>query len=311
MPESPGPPELAERRQPIIPTPAHAMNRLKLSLVIPAFNEEQNLPTTVAELQSVLRREGIPYEIILVNDNSRDGTARVIQELMTADACIRTVNRQPPGGFGRAIRSGLEMVTGDCVVICMADSSDDPEDVARYYRKLEEGYDCVFGSRFLPGASVENYPKLKLVVNRIVNRCIQLMFLCPFNDLTNAFKAFRTDVIRSCSPYRACHFNITIEMSLGALNRNYHVAQIPIRWYGRKWGSSNLSLRKMGRRYLATLVKAFAERMLISDDLLAERLSSRRHREERLLELESRIERLEQFQEPSNERHRIPLRKSA
>lgn len=287
------------------------MNQLKLSVVIPAYNEEKNLPPTVGELQAALRREEIPYEIILVNDNSQDGTALVIRDLMEHDACIRSVDRQPPGGFGRAIRSGLEIVSGDCVVICMADSSDDPEDVVRYYRKLEEGYDCVFGSRFVPGAAVENYPPVKLVINRIVNRCIQLMFLCPFNDLTNAFKAFRTDVIQSCSPYHACHFNITIEMSLGALNRNCHIAQIPIQWYGRKWGSSNLSLRKMGRRYLATLVKAFAERVLISDDLLAERLSARRSREETLKQLETRIERLEQLEGLSREPVCIPLRKTA
>jgi dolichol-phosphate mannosyltransferase len=287
------------------------VNRLKLSVVIPAYNEEQNLPETIGDLQAVLRREAVPYEIIIVNDNSVDGTAGVIRRLMEEDACLRTVDRQPPGGFGRAIRSGLDMVTGDCVVICMADSSDDPEDVVRYYRKLDEGYDCVFGSRFMAGAAVENYPPLKLVINRIVNRCIQLMFVCPFNDLTNAFKAFRTDVLQSCAPFHACHFNITIEMSLGALNRRCHIAQIPIRWYGRKWGSSNLSLRKMGRRYLATLLKAFAERVLISDDLLAERLASRRLREDTIKHLECRIHHLEQLQGISAAPTHNPLRRTA
>ncbi|MBS0263909.1 MAG: glycosyltransferase family 2 protein [Planctomycetes bacterium] len=272
------------------------MNELTLSVVIPAYNEEQNLPPTVHDLQVALQKEQIPYEIILVNDNSRDKTAEVIGFLMAQDHRIRTVNRLPPGGFGRAIRTGLEHVQGDCVVICMADSSDDPQDVVRYYRKLEEGYDCVFGSRFMDGAYVENYPRFKLIMNRIVNRCIQLMFLCPYNDLTNAFKAYRTEVIRSCSPFHACHFNLTIEMSLGALIRRYNITQIPIRWYGRKWGSSNLSLAKMGRRYLATLVRAFAERVLISDDLVAERLAHRTQREDRLKELEARIARLEDAQ---------------
>jgi dolichol-phosphate mannosyltransferase len=277
------------------------MNELGLSVVIPAYNEEQNLPKTVADLQGALRQEQIPYEIILVNDNSRDRTAEVIRELISGDPRIRTVDRQPPGGFGRAVRTGLEMVTGDCVVICMADGSDDPQDVVRYYRKLEEGYDCVFGSRFIEGAYVEKYPRFKLIMNRIVNRCIQLLFMCRFNDLTNAFKAYRTDVIRSCSPFHACHFNLTIEMSLGALIRRYNIAQIPIRWYGRTWGSSNLSLAKMGRRYLATLVNAFAERLLISDDLFAERLASAAHRESqrssqerRLAALEQRVEELEE-----------------
>ena len=137
---------------------------------------------------------------------------------MAEDPAIRLVTRVPPGGFGRAIRSGLEAVSGDVVVIYMADLSDSPEDVVAYYRKIGEGYDCVFGSRFIRGSKVENYPRFKLFFNRVVNRCIQVMFWTRFNDLTNAFKAYRTAVIRDCGPYRACHFNLTIEMSLGALD---------------------------------------------------------------------------------------------
>ena len=253
------------------------MNALKLSIVIPAHNEERNLPDTVHELQAMLRTEKLPYEIIIVNDCSSDGTAGVIAGMMAEDPHVRTVNRTPPGGFGRAIRAGLALVEGDVVVPYMADKSDDPVDVVRYYRKIEEGYDCVFGSRFRPGARVENYPTVKLIANRIVNRCIQAMFFCRFNDLTNAFKAFRTEVILDCGPYRASHFNITIEMSLSALIRKYKIAEIPISWYGRTWGSSHLRLSQMGRRYLATLLKVFAERLLISDDLIAERHSEHAH----------------------------------
>jgi dolichol-phosphate mannosyltransferase len=249
------------------------MNDFKLSIIVPAHNEQQNLPSTVTELQDALRAESIPYEIIIVNDCSSDGTADVIAGLMAADPRVRTANRTPPGGFGRAVRAGLALVEGDVVILYMADKSDDPADAVRYYRKIEEGYDCVYGSRFRPGARVENYPRVKLIANRIVNRCIQIMFVCPFNDLTNAFKAYRTEVILDCGPYRASHFNITIEMSLSALIRKYKIAEIPISWYGRTWGSSSLRLTQMGRRYLATLLKVFAERLLISDDLIAERES--------------------------------------
>lgn len=248
-----------------------AQNQLKLSIVIPAHDEEKNLPETVGDLQSALRRESIPYELVIVDDCSTDGTSRVIAELMAQDANIRTIRRSPPGGFGRAIRAGLAIVEGDVVVPCMADKSDDPGDVVRYYRKIEEGWDCVFGSRFRKGAVVENYPRFKLFTNRIVNRCIQIMFWCPFNDLTNAFKAYRIEVIRDCGPYRASHFNITIEMSLGALIRKYRITEIPTSWRGRTWGTSNLRLGQMGRRYLATLIRMFAERLLVADDLAAER----------------------------------------
>jgi len=253
------------------------MNELKLSIVIPAHNEEKNLPVTVAEVQEALRTENIPYEIIVVNDCSSDGTAAIIQQLIASDPCVRAITRTPPGGFGRAIRAGLALVEGDVVIPYMADTSDDPADAVRYYRTIEEGYDCVFGSRFRPGARVENYPPVKLFWNRVVNRCLQALFLCPFNDLTNAFKAYRTEVILDCGPYRASHFNITIEMSLSALIRKYRIKEIPIAWYGRTWGSSSLRLTQMGRRYLATLLKVFAERLLISDDLIAERNSEHAH----------------------------------
>ena len=235
----------------------------KLSIVIPAHNEEKNIAKCINELQAALReKHEIPYEIIVVNDNSDDDTEGVVRAEIVMDPAVRIVNRVPPSGFGRAVRSGMELVTGDIVVVYMADLSDSPDDVVAYYQKIREGYDCVFGSRFTKGSEVRHYPPVKLFVNRIVNRCIQLMFWTRFNDLTNAFKAYRIAVIRDCGPYRACHFNLTLEMSLGALIRDYHIAQIPIRWYGRTWGMSKLNLHEMGRRYLSTLLMMFFQRQL-------------------------------------------------
>jgi dolichol-phosphate mannosyltransferase len=272
----------------------------KLSIVIPAYNEEKNIIKCINELQMVLREKyEIPYEIIVVNDNSQDNTAAVVQAEMAVDPAIRLVNRTPPGGFGRAVRSGMEAVKGDVVVVYMADLSDSPEDVVAYYRKIREGYDCVFGSRFIKGSEVQNYPIVKRFVNRIVNRCIQFMFWTHFNDLTNAFKAYRTAVIRDCGPYRACHFNLTLEMSLGALIRDYHIAQVPIRWYGRTWGNSNLKLGEMGRRYLSTLLMMFFQRHLIADDLLADRLASNIAYQYQLQDLEQRIASLEEKLDPT------------
>jgi dolichol-phosphate mannosyltransferase len=270
------------------------MNALLLSIVIPAHNEEQTLPKVLEDLTLRLRGEGIPYEIIVVNDDSRDRTRDMVLSYRTADPRIRLVDRAGPNGFGRAIRSGLAAVTGEVVVICMADSSDHPADVVAYYRKICEGYDCVFGSRFVRGSRVEAYPPMKLIINRIVNKLMQWAFRCPFNDLTNAFKAYRTYVIRNIGPLCACHFNITIEMSLGAVARKYNIAQIPISWTGRTWGSSKLHLGEMGRRYLSTLLKVFAEKVLISDDLLSERAANNAAHEASLIQEHRRMEALEQ-----------------
>ena len=279
------------------PTSRNAMsqhNQMLLSIVIPAYNEEQNIVSSVPNLKKTLAENGVPHELILVNDDSTDKTGDVIDAMAAEDSCVRSVHKGAPRGFGRAIRAGLDKVEGDVVVIYMADASDSPEDVVRYYREIESGYDCVFGSRFIKGAKTENYPLVKLVSNRIVNRCMQLLFWTRFNDLTNSFKAYRSYVLKECGPYRASHFNITIELSLNAVIRNYNINQVPISWQGRTWGSSNLRLTEMGRRYLSTLIKIFCEKWLILDDLVAESVAARTARSSSLFSLESRVERLEE-----------------
>jgi dolichol-phosphate mannosyltransferase len=268
---------------------------MKLSLVVPAHNEEPNIGRCLDELSAVLRgKYALDYEVIVVDDDSRDGTSAVVRRRMESDPLVRLVRHAAPGGFGRAVRCGLAEVRGDVVVVYMADCSDDPEDVVAYVRKIEEGYDCVFGSRFIRGSKVEKYPLGKLVLNRIVNRMIKVMFWTDFNDLTNAFKAYRTEVVRECGPYRSCHFNITLEMSLGAVVRRYHIAQVPIRWYGRTWGSSKLRVGEMGRRYLCTLLMLFFQRMLLADDLVAERLAGDRTQFRGMSDLDARLRQLEE-----------------
>jgi dolichol-phosphate mannosyltransferase len=249
---------------------------MKLSVVIPAYNEENNLPETLDGLLTALRDARIDFEILVVNDNSFDATRQVVIDRMRSNPEIVLADNTPPGGFGRAVRVGLRHFTGDAVAIVMADQSDDPGDVVRCYRKLCEGYDCVFGSRFRSRSQVTAYPRKKLVVNRLVNKLLQVMFLTPYNDLTNAFKVYTRSAIENLGPLQACHFNITIELSLSCVIRRYYIAEIPISWHGRTWGVSNLKLREMGRRYLATLVKLWFERVLIADDIIAETVRGRR-----------------------------------
>lgn len=246
-------------------------NEMKLSLIIPAYNEAMNIVPTLDGLLKTLRPQGIPFEVIVINDNCQDNTQQLVEEAQEKAKEILLVNRPRPRGFGRAIRSGLEKATGEVIIPVMADLSEDFQDVVRYYRKCEEGYDCVFGSRFIKGSKVTGYPKLRLLANRIVNRMLQMLFNTRHNDLTNAFKAYGAHVIRDITPLQACHFNITIEMSLSALIRKYRIATIPVNWNGRTWGSSQLRLRVMGRRYLATLLKIWFEKILIMDDLMENR----------------------------------------
>lgn len=248
----------------------------QLSIVIPAHNEEQNIGPCLEELLNLfVIQEQVDLEIIVVADGCSDGTEAVVESYLTRWPQVRLIRHAAPCGFGRAIRCGLEFFSGEVVMIYMADRSDSATDALAYLRKIEAGFDCVYGSRFISGGSVNHYPRFKLVVNRIVNSVVRIMFWTKFNDLTNAFKAYRREVILACGPYRSCHFNITLEMSLSALVLGYKIEQIPIHWEGRTWGSTSLKLHEMGRRYLCTLMMLFFQRILVADDLREDRERAR------------------------------------
>lgn len=239
---------------------------MKLSVVIPARNEAKNIGTTLAALTSRLMRAGIEYEIVVVDDGSSDGTGTEVQRLAAADPGVRLVVNAGLHGFGRAVRRGLEGLTGEAVVVCMADGSDDPEDVVRYFHLLRDEAECAFGSRFIPGARVEGYPKFKLVLNRLANQLIRLLFGLPYNDVTNAFKGYRANVIRGCQPLLSPHFNLTVELPLKAIVRGYSYAVIPIAWRNRRYGVSSLHIQEMGSRYLYIVLNVWLEKLLTRDD---------------------------------------------
>src|SRR5205807_7450744 len=144
--------------------------------------------------------------------------------------------------------------------------SDSPADLVRYYRALEAGADCAFGSRFIHGASVRDYPKFKLVMNRLVNAGIRVLFRHGYNDTTNAFKAYRREVIDNIQPLLSNHFNLTVEMPLNAVIRGHSYAIVPAAWTNRSWGQSKLGLKEMGSRYLFSMLYASLEDHLTRGD---------------------------------------------
>jgi dolichol-phosphate mannosyltransferase len=239
---------------------------MKLSVVIPAHDEEGSVAQTVTELLSHLTAEGVTHEIVVVDDGSGDRTADVVKALAIDHRAVRYLRSPYRNGFGFAVRAGLEAFEGDAVAIMMADGSDHPDDLLAYYRLLEAGYDCAFGSRFMHGAKVDGYPRSKLVVNRIVNLGIRLMFGHGYNDTTNAFKAYRRVVIDNVQPLLSQHFNLTVELPLKAVVRGHSYAITPIRWTNRKEGKSKLRLQEMGSRYLFIVLYVFFEHHLSRGD---------------------------------------------
>jgi len=239
---------------------------LKLSIVIPAHNEEGSIGSTLLGLAGLLEMEQIDYELLVVDDASTDRTAEIVRSLIEANAHIRYHRSHYPPGFGFAVRSGLDEFTGDAVAIVMADGSDHPEDLLRYYRLLEEGYDCAFGSRFIRGSSVHDYPRFKLVLNRVANFGIRVLFRHGYNDTTNAFKAYRREVIETVQPILSNHFNLTVELPLKAIVRGHSYGIVPISWTNRKAGASKLKLQEMGSRYVFIILYTFLEHHLSRGD---------------------------------------------
>ena len=215
-----------------------------LSVVIPAYNEEDCLAETVASLAEAFVTAGLNHEILVVNDNSTDATEAVLKALSETYPAVRYVNNGPPHGFGCAVRVGIENFAGEAVAIVMADGSDPPEDVIKFWRKLQEGYDCVFGSRFVRGAKVEGYPLHKMVLNRVGNTFIRLLFRLRYNDITNAFKLYRREAIAGAFPIISEHFNLTVELPLKAIVRGYRMRWCPTLTAIATWASPSSGSEK-------------------------------------------------------------------
>jgi len=255
---------------------------MKLSVVIPAHNEAGSIASTLRETSGALEAEGIDHEIIVVDDSSVDGTRAVVEEVgSTSSSSIRCHRSHYGRGFGYTVRAGLDQIDGDAVAIMMADGSDDPADLVAYHRLLEDGYDCVFGSRFASGSSVSGYPRFKLVLNRVVNWGIRILFRHGYNDTTNAFKAYRREVIATVRPLLANHFNLTVELPLKAIVRGHSYAVVPISWRGRESGTSKLALTEMGSRYAFIILYVLLERYLSRGDYLRPGLKPRSGRKGR------------------------------
>ena len=237
-----------------------------LSIIVPARDEENSVGAMLGLTVEVLDREKIPFEIVVVDDGSQDGTAGVVRDLAADDRRIRLTHCFEPHGFGMAVRKGLQIYRGETVAVMMADLSDDPEDLVRCYRKLGEGYDCVFGSRFQPESKLIDYPLHKLLINRLANWFIKVLFRIPFNDTTNAFKLYRRGVVEAMQPLISRHFNLTVEMPLKAIIRGYTFAVIPISWRNRTSGVSKLKIKEMGSRYLFVTLYLWLEKHLSRGD---------------------------------------------
>lgn len=237
-----------------------------LSVVIPARNEQECVCSTVESLHKELQFSKIPHEIIVVDDGSSDRTWELLLDCVGRIPELIPVKNSIPHGFGRAVITGFDRMNGDAVVVMMADQSDDPGDVVRYWHELNKGYDCVFGSRFIKGGRTVDYPQLKLILNRVANTFLQVLFKIKLNDTTNAFKAYRREVIEGCRPLIAPHFNLTVELPLKSIVRGFSWTIIPIIWRNRRRGTAKFMIKEMGSRYLFICLYVWLEKYFSCGD---------------------------------------------
>jgi dolichol-phosphate mannosyltransferase len=229
---------------------------MELCVIIPAKNEMLTLTETIDNIQKKLEKE-ISYNILVINDHSNDGTLQLLENLSRINSHLKFVSNEWEGGVGNAIRFGLSKWQGDIVAICMADGSDAPEDILLSYKMIcQDGYDCVFGSRFIKGGQVENYPFVKYFLNRIFNNWVRIKTGINYNDFTNIFKLYHRRSIEVIFPIDSTGFSIGLEMSLNAYKRGLRIAIIPISWKQRKAGVSKLKLSENFKLYMSTLKKS-------------------------------------------------------
>ncbi len=233
-----------------------------LSILVPVRNESNSLDDLFNYFDKNLL--GMNYEIIIINDFSDDDTFEKANLLSQKNSNFKVFNNKKKG-LGGAINLGVEVAKGDFISIMMADQSDEINDLKEYYDIIKsENLDAVLGSRFMKDSKVIGYPFQKLILNRVFNLFVKIMFLNSYNDYTNAFKIYKRKVLLEIQPLISESFNIFLEMPLKIISRKYNYKVISINWTGRKKGYSKFKIKELGSKYLFTLIYCFIEKTLLN-----------------------------------------------
>ena len=239
---------------------------MKLSIIIPAKDEEGDIENTLISIHNILKTNNVEHEILIINDHSVDSTLEILSSLEKKIKELKIINNSGKPGFGLAIRQGLENYNGDIVAIVMADGSDSPKDLINFYFKSVKNYTCVFGTRFSNGGSTKDYPLVKYIMNRFFNNLVRLIFRIKYDDITNAFKVYTREAIEGSKPFLSNHFNLTLELPLKIIIRGYKYKIIPNSWKNRQTGVSKMRIKEMGSRYMFILFYCLIEKLLTKDD---------------------------------------------
>ena len=233
-----------------------------LSIIVPVRDESNTIEDVFNYFDSNLKKAD--YEVLFINDFSQDDTLKKINAIIKGKKNFKVIDNIKKG-LGGAINLGIKKALGKNIAIMMADQSDDINDLIIYNDlMINENYDAILGSRFTKKSKVNDYPLQKLILNRIFNFFVSLIFLNRYNDYTNAFKIYKKKALEDISPFISESFNIFLEIPLKIINRDYAYKVININWYGRKKGKAKFRIKELKSKYLFTLIYCFLEKILLN-----------------------------------------------
>ena len=237
---------------------------MSLSIIIPCRNEEESIKKTIDKILSHLIGKIEEFEINIINDFSTDNTLDIIKKISNVNKNVKVYDNKVKG-LGGAINKGIDKSLYKFTIIVTADLSDSPEDILKYYLEIKNNnLDSVLGTRFNANSKVENYPKNKLFLNRFFNNFVRILFWNKYNDFTNSFKIYKTEILRNLRPIVSENFNVFLELPLKIISRKYNYSIIPIDWKNRKDGKAKFMIKEFGSMYLFTLLYCLLEKILLN-----------------------------------------------
>jgi dolichol-phosphate mannosyltransferase len=213
----------------------------RVAVIIPTYNERENLEPIAARMRSSVPEA----DLLVVDDNSPDGTGELADKLAAGDERIHVLHRPGKGGLGAAYIAGFGWALDrgySAMVEIDADGSHQPEDLPRLLAALQDA-DAVIGSRWIQGGTVRNWPKSREALSRGANTYARLMLRVPIHDTTAGFRAYRAETLRAIGldSVRSQGYCFQIDLTLRAINAGLKVTEVPITFVDRTRGASKMS----------------------------------------------------------------------
>jgi len=221
---------------------------MNISIVVPAHNESPNLPSLVETLDNLRKKQKWDCELVIVNDNSFDATQEIAEKLAKKYGKIKVVNRKGNQGMGNSLKEGTQKASGKIIFWTMADNSDDSATFPKMLDKINNGYDLVFGSRFIKGGSPGDITPYKAWLSRTYTIMTKLLFGIKVNDVTNAFRCFRKSIFAPLN-IQSSEFAISPEFAIKAHKAGLKLGEVPTLYTNRVAGKPTFKIMRMGVKY--------------------------------------------------------------